>query len=118
MEVHLSNLPPALNDLTLKRELSPSVAALGIANWTCQKQRRKNWGSATFLDARDGEEFLRKHGETYTGETNRRNGKPRTRARLLIGDFHVFCRRSTHEPDVLMLKSLAKEVEDRREANK
>lgn len=118
MEVYFGNLPPPLNDLSLKRELTSIMEKLGITDWTCEKKRKAHFGTATFLEPRDAERFLHQHGEEFTGQINSHNGRKRMRSRLCIMGSLVFAKKSTHVPPALMLRSLAKEAADRLKAEK
>lgn len=112
MEVFLQNLPPDLGDQGLKDHLTPLLKALNIVDWICHKQRKRKNGNTTFLHAKDGEEFLRQHGEQQTGLFNKK-GQPRTIARLRILNMPVYCKQSRNPPDNFLLKSLEKAAYDR-----
>jgi hypothetical protein len=115
MDVFMSNLPSDLSDRALKRVLSTFLSSLGITDWACQKQRKKSFGIITFLHPSDAEKFLCKHGEQPTGAF-KSDGRPRMAARIVIMKRLVFCRKSTHDADPFMLKSLHKDAYDRRDA--
>lgn len=111
MEVFLAGLPLDLTDKQLKQNLAPHIAAINLAEWACQKQRKKNFGTITFQHVHDGERFLRQYGELGTGLVNHR-GKEYMQARLTIMKTLIHCRRSNREPDPFMLRSLKKDVQD------
>lgn len=114
MELFLQNLPPHITDNDLKRHLTPFVSALGIKDWSSQKQRKKNFGSITFLHLNDGERFQREHGQPILG--GNRSHYPKRRSSLVILDTPAYCKPSKYDPDPFLLKSLAKSAEDREEA--
>lgn len=99
MEVHLANLPADISEYHLKKFLGEMISALRIEDWTCQKAPRKNFGTLSFLRPADGEVFLRQHGELATTLLDRQ-GRPRMKARLVIMNKHVYCRRSFREVDI------------------
>ncbi|KAH6651893.1 RNA dependent RNA polymerase-domain-containing protein [Truncatella angustata] len=113
MDVFLRNLPADINNGMLKKTLSPFVSDLGIGDWACNKQRNKTFGTVQFLHVLDGEKFLRQHGEIQTGLFNHK-GLPRTRARLTVMGQLVYCRKSNQEADPFMIKTLEKDVHDRK----
>ncbi|KAF2115325.1 RNA dependent RNA polymerase-domain-containing protein [Lophiotrema nucula] len=115
MEVFMGNLPRHLTDQGLKTQLVPFTKALNILDWSCQKPRKKTFGSITFLHARDGEQFLRHHEQEPTGRLNRA-GQPQHKARLQILNTPVFCKPNTRALDPFLLKSLEKAAEDRQKA--
>ena len=107
----MRNLPMDLTDRSLRKQLDPLVKALNITDWACRTPERKSWGSITFLRKADGETFLRQHSAIpLPGLT--RNGRPRTRARLVILGANVFCCEADKPPDKFLLKSLEKKHED------
>ncbi|KAF7533327.1 hypothetical protein G7054_g7182 [Neopestalotiopsis clavispora] len=112
MEVHLANLPADISDYQLKKFLGEMISALRIEDWTCQKAPRKNFGTLSFLRPADGEVFLRQHGELATTLLDRQ-GRPRMKARLVIMNKNVYCRRSFREVDIFMLRSLQKDAKER-----
>ena len=63
MEAFLRNVPPDLTDQSLRKELEPFMKALGIADWMCDKPRRKNLAWISFLHVADGQRFIEKHGK-------------------------------------------------------
>lgn len=108
----MSNLPLDLTDTGLKNHLKPLVKKIQITDWDCQKPRKKNYGSATFLRTIDGQEFLRHYGQRpcFIG------AKARFEPRLNILGSAVYCKLSKNPPDLFLLRSLKKSAEDRREA--
>lgn len=113
MEVYMANLPADLSQYQLQKSLREMVTALKIQDWTCQKFPRKTNGTIAFLRPFDGEVFLRQHGEIATTLFDRQ-GRPRMKARLVIMGTYVYCRRSYHDFDPLMLRSLQREATERR----
>ncbi|PHH75454.1 hypothetical protein CDD80_2356 [Ophiocordyceps camponoti-rufipedis] len=63
MEVHLKGLPIDLTTQSLKKELRPCMDDLSIVDYTCDKIKDRKFGNITFLNADEGERFLRKHGK-------------------------------------------------------
>lgn len=114
MEVFLPHLPAHLTDQGLKAQLAHFTKALDIHDWTCQKPRKKPFGSITFLNPKDGQRFLQQYGQPFQGPSYNRD--PHDKARLVILNSEVHCRRSNRAPDPFCLKSLSKSAEDRRKA--
>ncbi|KAL1600457.1 hypothetical protein SLS60_006843 [Paraconiothyrium brasiliense] len=115
MEVFMRGLPLDLTDQGLQNHLAPVVKALYIKDWSCQKPRKKTFGSVTFLLYTDGQRFLQRHGEQAMPPEM--FSKPKSKARLKILDRYVYCSLSKKSPDPFLLKCLKKSAEDRRAAS-
>ncbi|KAJ5693424.1 hypothetical protein N7462_002847 [Penicillium macrosclerotiorum] len=66
VEVFLRNIPIDLNEDGLKVQLEPFMKRLQIVDFICEKPRKKGHGNVTFLNRRDGERFLDRHGTRKT----------------------------------------------------
>ena len=113
MDVSVSNLPQDISDKAFRTQLAPKLSALGIQDWSCNKQRKKKNGTITFLHARDGESFLRDYGALDMPGQIGRNGMTKQEARLYLWGDRVFCHRGRQEPDPFHLKALQKASNDR-----
>ncbi|RDW61792.1 RNA dependent RNA polymerase [Aspergillus mulundensis] len=107
MEVFVHNLPAELSKDAFQHLLEPFMRSLAIANYDCEKPRRKRFGRILFLISSDGERFLARHGEEL------RDGDSRPISKLCILGSHVFCKPSNRKPDQIDLRALANEVEER-----
>jgi hypothetical protein len=116
MDLFLHNLPPNISDNELKRYLTPLVNALRIKDWTCHKQRKKKFGSITFLHLKDGERFQKQYGQESSGVNG--SGRPQYISHMTILDTPVYCTPSKYGPDRFLLKAIAKSAEERQEAEK
>ncbi|KAF1971230.1 RdRP-domain-containing protein [Bimuria novae-zelandiae CBS 107.79] len=114
MEVFMTNLPMDLTDRGLNIQLKPLAQALGIKDWSCQKAKKRTFGSVTFLRRTDGQQFLARHGQVPVPPTPK-NAKPRPIARMKILGSWVFCKLSTNKPDPYTLRALERSAEERRE---
>jgi len=114
MDLFLHNLPPNISHTELKRYLTPLVNSLKIEDWSCQKQRKKKFGSITFLHFKDGEQFQKKYGQQPSGVSG--SGVTKHISQLTILGTPVYCTPSRYGPDRFLLKALAKSAEDRQEA--
>ena len=112
----MHNVPQDLNDETLEKHLSTSLNDLNISTWSCSKPRKKKYGWLTFLDARDGDKFLRQHGEVPIPGAPRKKGKIQKQARLMILSAPVYCMVSRHPPEPFLLRVLDGTVKGRHEA--
>lgn len=74
MEVFLRNVPKDLTDDALQIELKPHMDSLNIQLWHCEKPRKKPQATIGFLDAKDGQRFLTRHGK-LAPEANAGNQK-------------------------------------------
>jgi hypothetical protein len=108
----MRNMPPDLTDHGLRNHLAPLMKSLHINDWSCQKPRKKAFGSVTFLLYPDGQRFLQQHGQQAIPSA--KFSKPQFKARLMIMDKYVYCSLSKYPADPFLLKSLAKSAEDRR----
>ncbi|KAK6824595.1 hypothetical protein PG987_012089 [Apiospora arundinis] len=113
MDVFVSNLPQDISDKAFRTQLAPKLSALGIGDWSCNKQRKTKNGTITFLHAHDGEAFLRAHGALDMPGQTGKNGKIKQQARLYLWDGRIFCHRGRQEPDPFHLKALQKAGNDR-----
>ncbi|KAK7981199.1 FAD/NAD(P)-binding domain-containing protein [Apiospora arundinis] len=113
MDVFVSNLPQDISDKAFRTQLAPKLSALGIGDWSCNKQRKKKNGTITFLRAHDGEAFLRAHGALDMPGQTGKNGKIKQQARLYLWGDRIFCHRGRQEPDPFHLKALQKAGNDR-----
>ncbi|KAI8634474.1 RdRP-domain-containing protein [Xylariaceae sp. FL1651] len=111
--VFLGNVPLELTDQSLRAQLVPFMAQLGIEDWLCQKPRGTTFGNLTFLHRLDGERFLNKHGQQPLPGLNLK-GLPKTRARLSLLRKPVFCKEDNKDADPLLLRVLANEAEGRK----
>ncbi|KAH7312571.1 RNA dependent RNA polymerase-domain-containing protein [Stachybotrys elegans] len=103
MDVFLRNVPPHLTDQRLRENLDPYIKDIGVEHWTCQKPRKKDFGTVTFLHERDGQMFLQIYGA-------------RGSHRLSILNSRVLCQKSKEPLDTFRLASLKKEAEEQSEA--
>jgi hypothetical protein len=108
MELALKNVPQELVADFLREELEPMIKALGIADWSLQKPRRRRIASILFLNVECGAKFLAKFGKIVHG---RANGKDK--ARLFIARVPIYVEMSKREIDRHMLSSLQLENEKR-----
>jgi hypothetical protein len=108
----MRNMPPDLTDHGLEDHLAPLMEALYINDWSCQKPRKKAFGSVTFLLYTDGQRFLQQHGEQAIPTTM--FSKPLSKARLMIMGKHVYCSLSKKAADPFLLKCLVRSAEQRR----
>lgn len=105
----MSNVPKELSDVSLRHELEAYTAPLGIRTYICEKPRNRTFAFVTFLNERDGEAFLAKHGKQLlknislgfdqTGLVQ----KQKAIAKLFILYNAVYVDRSTRpiDPDVI-----------------
>ncbi|KAF2449704.1 RdRP-domain-containing protein [Karstenula rhodostoma CBS 690.94] len=115
MEVFMRGMPPDLTDHGLRNHLAPLMKILHINDWSCQKPRKKGFGSVTFLLYPDGQRFLQQHGEQVM--PSGMFSKPQFKARLTVLGRYVYCSLSKKPADPFTLKHLAKAAEDRRTAS-
>lgn len=106
MEVFLHNLPCHLTDEALKKQLEPFVRRLGIADYLCDKPKRKQFGHVTFLHREDGERFIRAHGQEELPQAIGTRGRPRLKSKLQLMGTDVYCIRSKRPPQEFALRSL------------
>lgn len=121
----MRGIPKDLSDDTLRHELAECMSKLRIADWCCDKARKKSHGWVVFLSPDDGARFLAKHGKvvaptqpraatiTVPVPANRRPG-PEI-ARLYILQSAVYVEKSSKDPDHLILSHLLLE-KDKRES--
>ncbi|XP_044723884.1 RNA dependent RNA polymerase domain-containing protein [Hirsutella rhossiliensis] len=117
MEVFLRNVPVDLTEDSLKKELKPWTNALGILDWACEKARRKDFASITFLNVSDGAKFLAKHEKVI--QQQQHDQGPHTKRRREIARLHilqtpVFVTKSKRTVDKFALSHLKTEREDRK----
>lgn len=113
MEVFLQNLPIHLSEDKLKDLLDPFLKRLHIADYLCEKPKRKQIGNITFLSRLDGEKFLKVHGEERICTGQHMHKRHCFISRLVLMKVGVFCKVSTRDPQPFALKSLALEAEQR-----
>lgn len=111
----MRGMPPDLTDHGLRNHLAPFMKTLQINDWSCQKPRKKTFGTITFLLYPDGQRFLQQHGEQTMPSA--KFSRTRTKARLTIMGKYVYCGLSKKPADPFLLKSLAKSAKDRRTAS-
>lgn len=63
MEVHVSNVPEQVTEVALKRALKPYFQKLSIQSVHVHRPQRKRFAFLTFLHVKDGELFLKTHGQ-------------------------------------------------------
>ncbi|KAL5000778.1 RNA dependent RNA polymerase-domain-containing protein [Aspergillus recurvatus] len=107
MEVFVHNLPDNLSKDLFKRQIEPFMRSLAIANYDCEKPRKKRFGHILFLSRSDGKKFLARHGEEHRDESL----FPISNLKIL--GFQVLCKASHRKPDELDLRALANEVQER-----
>ena len=123
MEVFLRNVNITLTEESLKKELAPFINVLGIADWTVDKPKRKPFASLSFLNARDGERFLERHGKVPApkskldeGAQPHPNGHTRDIPRLYILTTPIFAEKSNRTINKLTLSHLRHERDERQRA--
>lgn len=116
MEVFMRNLPIDLTDQGLSNHLSPIIKALHIQDWTCQKPRKRNFGTVTFLHCQDGHKFLQRHGQEPK-PLLMPGAKQQFKARLKILNNWVYCNPSNKAVDQFQLKHMLRAAEERRAAS-
>ncbi|KAI9369211.1 RNA dependent RNA polymerase-domain-containing protein [Aspergillus egyptiacus] len=80
---------------------------LGIADYSCDKPRKKRFGHLTFLHRFDGERFLAAHGEHLI------TGHKRPLARLKLLGADIYCKPSNRPAQDFALKSLSHAATER-----
>lgn len=113
MEVFLHNLPCHLTDEALRKQLEPFVRRLGIADYLCDKPKRKQFGHVTFLHREDGERFIRAHGQEELPQAIGTRGRPRLKSKLQLMGTDVYCIRSKRPPQEFALRSLENTAQQR-----
>ncbi|UNI24747.1 hypothetical protein JDV02_010472 [Purpureocillium takamizusanense] len=133
MEVFLSNVNVSLSEDSLKKELTPFLNVLGIADWTVDKAKRKPHAFLSFLKASDGKRFLDRHGKVpapnpaggdgghhyYPPQTQTQphhNGRTRDIPRLYILSTPIFAQQSSRNVKDLTLSHLRHERDERQRA--
>ncbi|CRG92726.1 hypothetical protein PISL3812_09792 [Talaromyces islandicus] len=109
MEVFLQNIPIDLNEVSLRDQLKPFMEKLKIHDYSCEKPRRKYFGSITFLHVQDGTRFLDVHGAKSLNFPL--GNYPVSRLQFL--GANIVCRLSKRAPGEFALKSLAHAAEQR-----
>ncbi|KAI0967985.1 RNA dependent RNA polymerase-domain-containing protein [Xylaria arbuscula] len=110
--IYMGNVPAAMTERSLQKELSPFMDRLNIKDWNCGKPRDRPFGILTFLHRREGQLFLDQHGQQPIPGAFLR-GQPRSRAHLTLLGTQVFCRESDKEPDLMLLRVLENAAEER-----
>ncbi|KXJ96331.1 RNA dependent RNA polymerase-domain-containing protein [Microdochium bolleyi] len=113
MEVFMRQVPKDLTDHSLKAQLRDKITTIGIYDWSCKKKGGKNLATITFHSRSDGQKFLRQYGEVVVPGAPLRNGRQRTHGRLTLLNTVVYCKESNQAPEVLAIKALEKQMEDR-----
>lgn len=123
MELFLRGVPKDLSDDTLRHELSPFMTKLSIADWACEKPKKRTQAWLTFLKKEDGAQFLAVHGKVVAptqpkaagmmnmASSMRRQGTDIPRLQIL--HCPVFVEKSSKEPDHLILNHLNFEKDQR-----
>ncbi|KAF4448632.1 hypothetical protein F53441_7981 [Fusarium austroafricanum] len=110
MEVICRNVPMDLSEESFKTELIPFMKALNITDFYCEKPKRKPQSWIKFLEARDGQAFLNRHGKQRRREDQQKENvnprypfrpksKPKDTPRLHILKTAVFVEMSTRPLD-------------------
>lgn len=113
MEVFLHNLPIHLSEDKLKDLLDPFLERLHVADYLCEKPKRKQIGNVTFLNRIDGENFLKTYGEEKICTGQHKHTRHCFMSNLNLMGVGVFCKLSNRDPQPFALKSLALEAEQR-----
>ncbi|KAK2593801.1 hypothetical protein QQS21_008509 [Conoideocrella luteorostrata] len=125
MEVFLKNVPFALTDESLRKELKPFMNALGVLDWTVDKPKRKNIAWLTFLLKADGDRFLNKHGKINISQNSSilaaaarlsLDNHAQHKARLHILSTPIYADRSRRDAKPLTLSQLRHDQEERQKA--
>ncbi|KAM0339684.1 hypothetical protein ACHAPQ_001499 [Fusarium lateritium] len=122
MEVFCRNVSQDLSEESFKRELLPSMASLGISDFYCEKPNRKPIAWIKFLEPRDGQAFLDRHGkQACQGDYSKENFipqypfklhvKPKETPRLFILKAPIFVEKSTRAVDKFAIAHLKHERE-------
>jgi hypothetical protein len=120
MEVFCRNVPQDLSEESFKRELLPLMKSLRISDFYCEKPKRKPKAWIKFLDDRDGQAFLDRHGkQAHQGDYRKENynpqypfklyAKPKETPRLFILKAAVFVEKSTRAVDKFAIAHLEHE---------
>jgi hypothetical protein len=110
MEVFCRNVPQDLSEESFKNELLPLMKSLGISDFYCEKPKSKPRAWIKFLEPRDGQAFLDRHGkQAHQGDYSKENfnprypfkpyAKPKQTPRLYILKAPVFVEKSTRALD-------------------
>ncbi|KAE8149813.1 RNA dependent RNA polymerase-domain-containing protein [Aspergillus avenaceus] len=122
MEIFLRGLPLYLHRNGLSREIQPLMERLSIKDYHCEKPKKKNIGTITFLHPHEGEKFFQVYGDKRCLFRSPVDGK-RFESRLRIMGVSVSCMRSKRQPTKWALRTLVyaaeqRERDPRQEVNK
>lgn len=113
MEVFMRNLPSDLTENGLNLQLGPFMERLLIADYLCEKPKKKSFGHVTFLDYHDGARFLAAHGQEDLPHVLRLCGRPRHKSKLRLMETDIYCQKSNRPPQYFALKNLQYTAEQR-----
>ncbi|KAF4986827.1 hypothetical protein FGRMN_10645 [Fusarium graminum] len=127
MEALCRNVPQDLSEESFKRELLPFMKALDISDFYCDKPKTKPRAWIKFLNPRDGQAFLDKHGKQKCQQDDSKENfnpryplqayaKPKDIPRLRILKAAVFVEKSTRPLDKHMFAHLKHEREKKQKA--
>ncbi|KAF5672461.1 hypothetical protein FHETE_3764 [Fusarium heterosporum] len=127
MEALCRNVPQDLSEESFKRELLPLMKALDISDFYCEKPKAKPRAWIKFLNPRDGQTFLDKHGKQKCQQDDSKGNlsprypfqaytKPKDIPRLRILKTAVFVEKSTRPLDKHALAHLKHERDKKQKA--
>ena len=105
MEVYVKGAPLRVSENQFQNFIRPYLTDLDIHDWQCDKKKQKAFAFLRFLNDRDGERFLARHGHS--------SGSP-----ILYFGAPLICQRSSKSLNPLALKSLQMESKARLKAPK
>ncbi|KAI0856865.1 RNA dependent RNA polymerase-domain-containing protein [Xylaria cubensis] len=110
--VYMRGVPPEFTDQSLGAQLLPYLEPLHIKDWACDKPRHKPFAILTFLHRREGQTFLRHHGQKpLPGAIF--GGAQKMRAHLSLLGKPIYCTESKNQADSTLLRVLELRAEER-----
>ncbi|KAI0450408.1 RNA dependent RNA polymerase-domain-containing protein [Xylaria acuta] len=111
--VYMNGVPSELTDQSLRTQLLPYLEQLHIKDWDCDKPRHRPFGILTFLHRREGQIFLKKHGQQPLPGVFLRGGQ-KMKAHLYLLSKPIFCKESDREVNPTLLGVLEMSAEERK----
>ncbi|KAM0351505.1 hypothetical protein ACHAPU_002509 [Fusarium lateritium] len=127
MEAFCRNVPQDLSEESFKRELLPFMKALNISDFYCEKPKRRPQAWIKFLNLRDGQAFLDRHGKLKRQQDDSKENlnpkypfqayaKSKDTPRLRLLKTAVFVEKSTRPVDKHAIAHLKHEREKKQKA--
>ncbi|KAL8967052.1 MAG: hypothetical protein Q9183_003093 [Haloplaca sp. 2 TL-2023] len=112
MEVFVRNLPEQTTEKQAKAIFRPVLAELNVNHFHCHKPQGKGFAKLTIRedDISKGQRFLDLHGQVKPG----REGFQNVKRKLFHMNRPINCSRSYSQPDEYILRSLDREMAERR----